>query len=91
MEPGMIGELTSALAVLFAGATVLVPVVALSARFALKPLIEARARVLLGSNADVTQDRRIALLEAELQNVQGTLQQMVEAEDFRRQLAERTS
>jgi hypothetical protein len=87
MEPGMLGELTGALAVFFVGAIILVPVVALSVRFSLKPLIEARARLRHGDVTDVTQDRRLALLEAEMQNIQGTLQGLVEVDDFRRQLA----
>jgi hypothetical protein len=86
MEPGVFAELTGALAVFFAGAIILVPVIAVSVRFSLKPLIEARTRRLHGDATDLAQDRRIALLEAELQGVQGTLQELQEAEDFRRQL-----
>src|SRR5688500_2092516 len=87
MEPGMLSELTGVVAVFFGGAIILAPVLALSARFALKPVMESFAKLRHGSAADLTQDRRIALLEAELQNVQTTLQHLVEADDFKRQLA----
>ena len=87
MEPGMLGELTGVIAVFFGGAIILTPVLALSARFALKPVIESFARLRQGHDADLTQDRRLALLEAELQSVQTTLQHLVEADDFRRQLS----
>jgi hypothetical protein len=90
MEPGMFAELAGVVAVFFTGAIILVPVVAVSVRLGLKPLVEARARLRHGPEADLAQDRRLALLEAELQNVQATLQQLTEADDFRRQLAAST-
>jgi hypothetical protein len=74
----------------FLGAAVLVPVVALSARFALKPVMETWMKLRQGETTDqekIMQDRRIALLEAELQNVQQQLQQRVEADEFAQKLS----
>jgi hypothetical protein len=90
MGPHFMEDLAGVLAVFFGGAIILTPVVAISARLALRPLIESFARLKHGSEADHTQDRRLALLEAEMQNLQGTLQSLAEAEEFRRQLAGRT-
>jgi hypothetical protein len=87
MEPGMIGEMIGLVGAFFGGLIVLAPVVALSVRFGLKPLVEAKHRLSQGASADLAQDRRLALLEAEMQNIQASLQQLAEADDFRRQLA----
>jgi hypothetical protein len=81
-----IGELTGLFAVVFGGSIILVPILALSARFALKPLIEAVVKARERPDAAL-QDRRIALLEAELDQVNTQLRQLQEGEEFRRQLA----
>jgi len=79
-------ELAAIIALLFAGTIVLVPVLALSARFALKPVVDSIARLRQNGNDATLQDRRIALLEAELQHLSSAVQQFAEVEDFRRQL-----
>jgi len=79
-------ELAAIIALLFAGTIVLVPVLALSARFALKPVVDSIARLRQSGNDATLQDRRIALLEAELQHLSSAVQQIAEVEDFRRQL-----
>ncbi|HEX6559711.1 MAG TPA: hypothetical protein VF021_09620 [Longimicrobiales bacterium] len=74
----------------FIGASVLIPVVAFSARFALKPVMETWLRLKQSQTSDqdkITQDRRIALLEAELQSLQQVLEQRVDAHEFDLQLA----
>lgn len=80
--------LAAVISVLFGGLIVLVPIVALTVRFTLKPMLETWMRVRQGTPGQegVLQDRRISLLEAELQGVQATLQSLVEGEEFRRQL-----
>jgi hypothetical protein len=81
--------LASILVAFFLGAAVLVPVLALSARFALKPVMETWIRLRQGETTDqekILQDRRIALLEAELQSVQQQLQQRTEAQEFEQRL-----
>lgn len=82
--------LASVVVAFFGGAAILTPILALSARFALKPVTEAWIRLRQGETSDqekILQDRRIALLEAELQNVQQLLQQRLEVQDFERQLS----
>ena len=81
--------LASIVVAFFLGAAVLVPVLALSARFALKPVMETWIRLRQGETTDqekIMQDRRIALLEAELQSVQQQLQQRTEAQEFEQRL-----
>ena len=73
----------------FAGLTLLVPVLAFAARFALKPLAETMMKLKQSQTSDeekIIQDRRIALLEAELQNMQQLLQHRIDAEHFDRAL-----
>jgi len=78
------GEFAALMALFFAGSIVLVPVLALSARLALKPLIDT-LRLRSSGDADVLQDRRIALLEAEVQALGAALHQLAE-DDFHRQI-----
>lgn len=73
----------------FGGAALLTPIVALSARFALKPVMETwiRLRASEWSEQDkAIQDRRIALLEAEVQGLHQLLQQRLDAQEFERAL-----
>jgi hypothetical protein len=73
--------------VTFLGLSIFTPVAALAARFALKPLIETLGRVRQGGADAALQDRRIALLEAEIQHLSTQLQQVAEVAEFHRQLA----
>jgi hypothetical protein len=71
----------------FAGLTLLTPVLAFCARFALKPVMETWLRMRQEQTSDqekILQDRRIALLEAELQSLQQMVQQRLEVQDFDR-------
>lgn len=68
---------------------VLVPVAGLTARFALKPVVEAifKAREnTAGSREAALLEQRVALLEQQLRNVEGNVERLVEDADFRRQL-----
>ena len=82
MDPGQFAALV---ALFFIGTTILVPVLALSARLALKPVIEALARLKQTGDGDTLQDRRIALLEAQVHSLTNAVQQLAE-DDFHRQL-----
>jgi hypothetical protein len=82
MEPGQFAALA---ALFFIGTTILVPVLALSARLALKPVIEALARLKQTGDGDTLQDRRIALLEAQVHNLTAAVEQLAD-DDFRRQI-----
>ena len=89
MNPLNIGAMAGILAILLAGIIILVPVFGLTLRFALRPAIEAWTK-LRSENAapEHTQllSRQISLLEAELQQVQQTLERLVEIQEFQRQL-----
>ena len=68
---------------------VLVPVAGLTARFALKPLVEAVFRARdnqLGSRDAAVLERRVAVLEQQLRNVEGSMERLAEDSEFRRQL-----
>ena len=92
MDSGSLRDLTGLAAVLLMGGAVLVPVVALSVRFALKPVVDAWVRIRQetgGSTREMAmQDRRMALLEQEIQGLQRTVQELADADDFRRRLHE---
>lgn len=79
------------MAILFSGMVVLVPVLGLTLRFAIKPFFDSWAEIqrsqLRGAH-DSVQARQISLLEAELQQVQDALRAVQEAQDFQRQLAD---
>lgn len=69
---------------------VLVPVIGLTARFALKPLVEALARVFESRSADETVrilERRLELQEQQIDSLQSTVDKLTEAQEFDRQLA----
>ena len=89
MNPQNIGAMAGILAILLTGIIILVPVFGLTLRFALRPAIEAWTK-LRSENAapEHTQllSRQIALLESELQQVQKTLEHLVEIQEFQHQL-----
>ena len=77
------------LGVLFIGLTILVPIVGITARIALKPVMEswARYRELKGSeDAVVMLERRMALMEEHLNSIDRSVQLLLEEADFRRKL-----
>jgi hypothetical protein len=77
------------IAAFFVGLAILVPIVAISARLALKPVMESWAKLRqtqTSGEEKIMQDRRIALLEAELHSLQQLVQQQLEAGDFERAL-----
>ena len=92
MDGDTLRGLTGLTAVLLIGGTVLVPVLALSVRFALKPVVDAWVRIRQetgGSAREMAlQDRRMALMEVEIQNLQRTVQELADGDDFRRRLQE---
>jgi hypothetical protein len=75
---------------------VLIPVAGLTARFAMKPVVESMARLKQSSNQGETVnmlERRITLLEKEVQNLSGIrddLGRLVEEMEFQRQLSSGT-
>ncbi|HET6228989.1 MAG TPA: hypothetical protein VFE05_02855 [Longimicrobiaceae bacterium] len=72
--------------------TMVVPVVGITARIALRPIVDAMARLResSGRNDALTMvERRLALVEQELQAIEGIrtdVRRLVEEDEFRRQL-----
>jgi hypothetical protein len=76
-------------AVVFGGLTVLIPIAGLTARFALKPVIEAITTVRNGQLGDqrvAFLEQRLALVEEQLHSMERDHARLVEEADFRRQL-----
>ncbi|MET0397709.1 MAG: hypothetical protein ABW277_12840 [Longimicrobiaceae bacterium] len=65
---------------------ILIPVAGLTARFALKPIVEAifKARESPGETAIL--EKRVALLEQQIRSMEGSMERLVEDSEFRRQL-----
>lgn len=71
--------------------TVLIPIAGLTARFALKPIVEAIARmreVQAGSSARELSvlEQRVSLLEQQFQALDSQVERIAEVKDFERQL-----
>jgi hypothetical protein len=81
------------IAILMGGLCFLIPIAGLTARFALKPIVEVLARAREGNHnreALAIFERRLALLEQELQSVNSLrdeVTRLAEDQEFRRQLA----
>jgi hypothetical protein len=75
----------------FAGAIVLLAAgLSLGVRFAIKPVMDTWLRIKGSANAEAErsqQDRRLGLMEAELQSLHRSVQMLVDAEEFRHKLA----
>jgi hypothetical protein len=82
-------DLTSVIAVIMGISIVLIPVIGLTARFALKPTVEAFAKMIEGRGRDEALqmlERRIALLEQQVDVLEGSLGRLEEASRFDAQL-----
>ena len=68
---------------------VLIPVIGLTARFALKPVVEALAKVLEGRGMNESVqilERRMSLLEAQIDSIESTVGRIADASEFDAQL-----
>ena len=86
-----VGALTGLVAVTLGCLIVLVPIAGLTARFALKPIVESMAKVreLQGGTAGRelnVLEQRVALLEQQYQNLEGSVHRIGELKEFDRQL-----
>lgn len=82
-------SLTAVIAVIMGISVVLVPVIGLTARFALKPVVEALSKVFESrGTAESLQimERRIALLEAQVEGMEHSVSRLDEASRFDAQL-----
>lgn len=80
------------LAILTGGLILLIPVAGLTARFALKPIVEAIARMREGQTGAsgrefAVMEKRVALLEQQVQTMEVELDRLAGAREFDRQLA----
>jgi len=83
-------DITALVAVILGISIVLVPVIGLTARFALKPAVEALAKLFENKQLDETVrilERRVELQEHQIEALQTTVQQLSDARDFERALA----
>lgn len=83
-------DIVALVSVILGISIVLVPVIGLTARFALKPVVEALARVFESRSVDETVrilERRLELQEQQLDALQGSVDKLSETQEFDRQLA----
>jgi len=83
-------DIVALVSVILGISIVLVPVIGLPARFALKPVVEALARVFESRSVDETVrilERRVELQEQQIEALQSSLKQVADTQDFDRQLA----
>jgi len=84
-------DLTALVSVILGISVVLIPVIGLTARFALKPVVEALAGVMENRMLDETLrilERRVELQEQQIDSLQTTLRQIHAAQAFDRELLE---
>lgn len=82
-------DLTAIISVIMGVSIVLIPVIGLTARFALKPTVEALARVFEGRGRDEALqilERRISLLEQQLEVVESSVTRLEDISRFDAQL-----
>jgi hypothetical protein len=82
-------DLTAIVGIISGTLFLLIPVAGFTARFAIKPIVEALARhkESQGSNAEVRLlEQRVALLEQQLQSIETSVARLVEKKEFDRQL-----
>jgi hypothetical protein len=70
-----------------------IPVIAFSARFAVKPVVEAlirlreaQGKMSTSNEMQALQDRRLSLLESEMQHIGSALERLAEAQEFQAKL-----
>jgi len=83
-------DLTALLAVFMGISIVLIPVLGITARFALKPTVEALSRFFdkKGSDEAVSiLERRMALIEQQVESIDSNVKRLVETAEFDQKLA----
>jgi len=82
-------NLTEIISVIMGISIVLIPVIGLTARFALKPTVEAFTRFFEGKGNDEVVsilERRMALMESQIESIESNVKRLVDVSDFDRQL-----
>lgn len=83
-------DLTAIVAIIMGMLTILIPIAGLTARFALKPLVESLANLMASRElTDALQmtERRVALLEQQVESLETLTRQLNEKRAFDRELA----
>ncbi len=89
MDPVLIEALIPIVAIVMGMLTVLIPITGLTLRFALKPIAEsvAKMRQAEGAGRELSLVvQRVALLEQQIAGMDTSIEQLVEADDFRTRL-----
>ena len=82
-------DLTALVAVIMGVSIVLVPVIGLTARFALKPTVEALGRFFEHKGLDESvhiMERRMALMEQQIESLEASVKRLAEVTEFHDQL-----
>lgn len=82
-------DITALVAVVMGVSIVLIPVIGLTARFALKPTVEALGRFFESKGRDETVhilERRMALMEQQIESLDHSVRQLAEVTEFHRAL-----
>jgi hypothetical protein len=82
-------DLTAIVAIVMGVSVVLIPVAGLTVRYALKPLVESLARVWEVKGMEETlaiAERRISLLEQQVEAMEGSVRHLEAGQSFDRQL-----
>lgn len=82
-------DLTAIVAIVMGLLTVLIPIAGLTARFALKPVVESMARLFDSRTVEDTveiTERRVALLESQIESLEQQVQDLREVRAFDREL-----
>ncbi|HSG48509.1 MAG TPA: hypothetical protein VLA43_11890 [Longimicrobiales bacterium] len=89
MPPVLPIDLTAIVAVVMGMMVVLIPIAGLTARFALKPVVESLAKLFVSRTVEETvqiTDRRVALLEQQVESLEGLVARLQEERAFDREL-----
>jgi hypothetical protein len=89
VPPIMPINLTELLAVFMGISIVLIPVLGITARFALKPTVEALSRLFEGRGSDEAVsilERRMALMEQQIESIESNVHRLVEMGEFQHEL-----
>ncbi len=82
-------DIVSVIGVIGGISIVLIPIIGLTARFALKPTVEALSRVFEGKRDDDSMqllEKRIALIEQQMDVMESSMHRLTEVSEFHTQL-----
>ncbi|MBW3534131.1 MAG: hypothetical protein KY453_02765 [Gemmatimonadetes bacterium] len=82
-------DLTAIVAVIMGVSVILIPVMGITARFALKPFVESLGHFFQGRNVEEgvkILERRMSLLEQQIESMDGTLRRLAEVSEFNDEL-----